>query len=126
MLSEIKRLGFSIESHYSYLSTLGDKFRTTLLETIEYKDKGYPIYCIDFCPDATGQRLFILSGSHGNEEAGLIAVERFIEFLDTVGEETNVAIRIVTPHNPVGTAMFSRYNGQGYDMNRDFAKKEYN
>jgi hypothetical protein len=123
LLRSITRLSFDIDTHYARIKSLGPNFKTSVIETIEYKGTKYPIYAIDFQPDASGERLLILAGSHGNEEAGLLATEQYLQFLADSPKSTNLAIRIITPHNPVGSAYFSRYNGQGFDMNRDFYKQ---
>lgn len=124
-MREIVPLGFDLKAHYQYMASLGDRFDVSVLETIEHEGQEYPIYAADFQPDAGGERLYVLSGSHGNEEAGLLAVERYLEGLAEADKDaTDVAIRVVTPHNPVGAAMFSRYNGDGYDVNRDFSNQK--
>lgn len=124
LLNKIERLGVELDSHYSFVRGLGDRFKTSELCTVSYQGAQYPIYCVDFQPEATGERLYVLVGSHGNEEAGLLAKQEYLTFLgQTEVDLSTVAIRIVTPHNPVGVANFSRFNGQGFDMNRDFIKR---
>lgn len=114
---KIKRLDFDLDTFNERLKKLG----ASQLRRIEYKDWSYPIYCLDFIssrPDA--KKLFILAGTHGNEQAGLLGVEEIINHA-----EKNVlplSIRIVAAHNPVGCAYFSRYNGEGRDVNRDFKR----
>jgi hypothetical protein len=65
-----------------------------------------------------GRKLLVLAGVHGNEHAGLLAVPSILDRL----EDRAVDVSIVTPVNPIGAAHLSRYNGEGYDINRDFVR----
>ena len=66
---------------------------------------------------AARTRLLVISGIHGNEQAGIVSVPEILERFDADGP---VALRVLTPVNPIGAAEFSRFNGDGYDINRDF------
>jgi Succinylglutamate desuccinylase / Aspartoacylase family len=69
------------------------------------------------------KRLLILSGVHGNEHAGILSVPRALErFRATHGDGDRVALCVLTPVNPIGAAEDSRFNAQGYDINRDFVR----
>jgi len=62
------------------------------------------------------KRLLVVSGIHGNEQAGIVSVP---DILDRFDDDGPIALRVLTPVNPVGAAEFSRFNGDGYDINRD-------
>jgi hypothetical protein len=62
--------------------------------------------------------LLVLAGVHGNEHAGLMAVPGI---LDSFASDS-VRLSLIAPVNPVGAAELSRYNGDGYDINRDFVR----
>jgi hypothetical protein len=44
------------------------------------------------------------------------------EILERYDRDGAVALRVLTPVNPIGAAELSRFNGDGYDINRDFLK----
>src|SRR5690606_32698779 len=56
----------------------------------------------------------------GNEHAGILAVPEILAH--TV--EPAVRLVVLAPVNPVGAAEMSRYNGDGFDINRDFVRFE--
>jgi hypothetical protein len=60
----------------------------------------------------------VLSGVHGNEHAGLLAVPPLLD----AWSSDRVRLVVVTPVNPVGAAELSRFNAEGYDINRDFVR----
>ena len=73
-------------------------------------------------PPTSGPRLLVLAGVHGNEHAGLLAV---VPILEAFGQRTDeVGLTVIAPVNPVGAAQLSRYNADGYDVNRDFVRFE--
>jgi hypothetical protein len=66
--------------------------------------------------------MMIVAGVHGNETAGLLAVPRILDLLLQGGSgREGWRVTLISPANPVGVAYGSRYNGQGCDVNRDFA-----
>lgn len=71
------------------------------------------------------RRLLVCAGIHGNERAGILAIPTI---LDDVAADPSlidgVHLDILTPVNPVGAAMNSRYNAAGFDLNRDFIRFE--
>jgi hypothetical protein len=69
------------------------------------------------------KRLLVLSGVHGNEHAGILSVPGVLErFRSEHGDAERVGLCVLTPVNPVGAAEDSRFNAQGYDINRDFVR----
>lgn len=67
-------------------------------------------------------RIFLSGGIHGNELAGAETNARFIEALASDASLfPNIAFDIVPITNPWGWSHDQRYNGDGKDVNRDFA-----
>ena len=64
----------------------------------------------------------VLAGVHGNEHAGLLAVPDILDAF--LAAALPIELRVVTPVNPVGPAHLSRYNANGFDINRDFVPFE--
>jgi predicted deacylase len=60
--------------------------------------------------------LLVVSGIHGNEQAGILCIPEILERFDHDGP---VELRVLTPLNPIGAAELSRFNADGYDINRD-------
>ncbi len=112
-------LGFDLARYVEEIRGYGDRFDVTQLEEVRYQDEPYPMLEVRSRARSPRRRLLVLAGVHGNEHAGLLAVP---PILDRVDLTSDVALSIVTPVNPVGAAHLSRYNGDGYDINRDFAR----
>lgn len=92
----------------------------TLAELV-YRGRSHPIFRVAFEAAPSAPRVLILSGVHGNERAGVLAVppmlRRFRADSDLFGR---VALSVMSPLNPVGVAEMSRFNVNGFDINRDF------
>jgi predicted deacylase len=84
---------------------------------VSYRDSTRPILSVSSRTPDPAKRLLIVSGIRGNEQAGIVSVPDILEQYDRSGP---VALRVLTPVNPVGAAEFSRFNAEGYDINRDF------
>jgi hypothetical protein len=110
-------LELDLDDYARAIEGYGDRFAVRTLDEIEHRGRTYPIFAISTEPRA--RRLLVLAGVHGNEHAGLLAIPRI---LDRVRADEDVELCIVTPVNPVGAAHLSRYNGQGFDINRDFVR----
>ena len=104
----------------------GARFSVRELARIQYKGAGRPILRVDSRNlDRANKRLLILSGVHGNEHAGILCVPEILRQFDArFADENHVALVVLTPVNPVGAAELSRFNAQGYDINRDFVRFE--
>lgn len=86
-----------------------------------YRDKKYPITQLDMAGTNVKKKLLIFAGVHGNEVAGVLAVKDLLgKFKKNPELYDEWSIRILTPVNPVGVSYMSRYNKDGYDINRDF------
>jgi hypothetical protein len=114
----IAPLGFDLASFAGVVRGYdGDRFEVKTETELRYADRDHPILSVRSKGDAD-ETLLVRSGVHGTAQAGLLAVPRI---LDAWSEE-NVRLVVVTPVNPVGAAELSRYNAEGYDINRDFVR----
>ncbi|MCA9579924.1 MAG: DUF2817 domain-containing protein, partial [Myxococcales bacterium] len=108
-------------AHRAALEALAPEARVETLGEVAYEGVTYPISYVRNHAPAGLPRLLVLSGVHGNEHAGILSVPPFLERL--LAEPTQrVSLAVVTPVNPVGAAKGSRFNGQGFDINRDFRR----
>lgn len=116
-------LGYEAESYEARLRTYEGRFNVEVRGEIPFRAETHRVLSITAGRADAEQRLLVLAGVHGNEQAGLLAVFDLLDSLDSPRTELrNVAVLILTPVNPVGAAWFSRYNGEGYDINRDFVR----
>lgn len=98
-------------------------FESKVIETISYEDEQHEILQIDAGNLHADKKLLIFAGVHGNEFAAALAIPDLLnEIKARPNDYNNWHIRIITPINPVGLALGSRYNENGYDINRDFKK----
>lgn len=110
-------LGLELDAYVREVHGYADRFAITTLGEIVYRDASYPVLEVRAAREGA-KRLLVLAGVHGNEHAGLLAVPAILERW----AEHPVDLTIITPVNPVGAAHLSRYNGEGYDINRDFVR----
>lgn len=116
-------LGLDLEEYYSKLQEFKNTFAIQQIQTINYKSDNFPIYELEINKGAE-IKVFVLSGTHGNEQAGLFATLELLQLFKN--DPTNYEkfnIKILTPNNPVSIKYFSRFNGDGIDINRDFKKQ---
>lgn len=96
-------------------------FANKIIAEMSYQNQKYPITQIDITGAYAKKKLLIFAGVHGNEFAGVLAVEDLLaKFKMNPELYDEWSIRILTPLNPIGVAYMSRYNQDGYDINRDF------
>lgn len=95
----------------------GARFEVTTESTVRYRDRVHPILVVRSRAPAP-KTLLVLAGVHGNEHAGLLAIPPVLE----AWRSERVRLVVVTPVNPVGAAELSRFNAEGYDINRDFVR----
>ena len=117
-------LGFEPEAFEREVRARGDRFDVSEAAGVEYRGARRPILAVRSKNHATARRkVLVLSGVHGNEHAGILSIpallDRHIEAGDRVAD---VALHVLTPVNPTGAAELSRFNGEGYDINRDFVR----
>lgn len=96
-------------------------FDSKVIQTVGYDNKDFRIFQLDWGRVDSNKRLLILAGVHGNEIAGSLAVLDILEDIQQhVDQYKDWSVRIVAPVNPVGVVCQSRYDQNGYDLNRDF------
>lgn len=111
-------LGFDLDRHVDEVRSFeGGTFAVHTEATVTYQDREHPILSVRSRKDAP-KTLVVLAGVHGNEHAGLVAVPSILR----AWRSERVRLVLVTPVNPVGAAEMSRFNGDGYDVNRDFVR----
>ena len=111
-------LGFDLDRYVAQIRSYeGPRFEVAVEETVTYRDRPHPILSVRSRGPAA-RTLLVLAGVHGNEHAGLLAIP---PILDAWSSE-RVRLVVLTPVNPVGAAELSRFNAEGYDVNRDFVR----
>jgi hypothetical protein len=120
----VELLGFDSDAHVRALAAHAEHYDISTLGMVAYRERSFPISWVRNRAAANAPRLLVLSGVHGNEHAGILAVPRVLERLTQLREQgaPEVSVGVVTPVNPVGAVEGSRFNGQGYDINRDFRR----
>ena len=118
----IVSLGYDPEAYASAIRAHGDAFDVSTLTEVEYEGRRHPILQVVRRASPPRHRLLVLAGVHGNEHAGLLAILDLLGTLRSLEGADDVEVRVITPVNPVGAAHLSRYNGLGYDINRDFVR----
>jgi len=113
-------LGFEANAFAAAMRGIAGRYQVETLAEVPYRGGRYPIVCASSPPVAGGRTLVVLGGVHGNEHAGILAVPALLERCDPPG----VRLVAVAPVNPVGAAHLSRYNADGFDINRDFVRFE--
>ena len=112
-------LDFDLDAYVARLRRPDPRFEVSTLETLSYEGREHPMLRLRSIDPNAKRKLLVLAGVHGNEHAGLLAVPEILERFDPTA---GVRLTIVTPVNPVGAAELSRYNAEGYDINRDFER----
>lgn len=102
------------------MENLSPSFAKTVLGTISYGERDYPLQKITFNSESGGARLLFICGVHGNEPAPVYAMEDFILNLSShpeLGGKVPIDFYIL---NPWGFEHNSRYSGTLLDFNRDW------
>ena len=110
-------LDFDLDAYVARLEGFADRFDVEPFGEVSYRGRAHPIMRVASRAPAA-KTVLVLAGVHGNEHAGLLAVPEILERHSA----SDARLVVVTPVNPVGAAELSRYNGQGYDINRDFVR----
>jgi len=111
-------LAFDLDRYVERIRAFdGERFAVRTEATVSYRGRAHPILSVQSKRPAR-KTLLVLAGVHGNEHAGLLAVPPLLEAFDS----ERVRLVVITPANPVGAAELSRYNAEGYDVNRDFVR----
>ncbi len=94
-----------------------------IAKTVEYKNEVFEIFRIETKNNQAKKRLLVFATVHGNEFATALVIPKFISDISLNPDfYKEWQIRIIAPVNPVGLKYQSRYNKDGYDINRDFKK----
>lgn len=95
------------------------------LGTVSYRGASFPVPILRFRPEGQDTRplkVLLVSGVHGTETSG---VEALLSLAAELARDPSAwpgaAIDVVPVANPWGWVYGYRYNGDGEDMNRDFA-----
>jgi hypothetical protein len=112
-------LGYDPRAYADEIRAHGDAFTISTLAELTYRGEGYPVLEVR-AERAGAPRVLVLAGVHGNEHAGLLAIPPLLARARVEG--LAVDLTILTPVNPVGAAHLSRYEAEGYDVNRDFVR----
>ncbi len=98
------------------------RIRISQIGSVTYDKRTYPIMGFSYLPPEKPRlSVLLVGGQHGNEPASPDAILSFIKYLGTDPPEYKaVAIDAVPLMNPWGWAHNIRFNGDGYDTNRDF------
>jgi hypothetical protein len=110
-------LGYEPEAFEASIRAFADRYDVSELGRASYRGVSRPILSVSTRQAAPATRLLVVSGIHGNEQAGIMCIPEILERYDRDGD---VALRVLTPVNPIGAAELSRFNADGYDINRDF------
>jgi predicted deacylase len=111
-------LGYEPDIFARTIRGFGDRYDVVEEGRVSYRDTTRPIFSVSSRNAGASRRLLIGSGIHGNEQAGIMSVPAILERYDNA----DVAIKVLTPINPIGAAELSRFNADGYDINRDFIR----
>lgn len=116
---DVVPLGYEPEAFEAAVRAFDGRYDVAEVARVAYKDTTRPILSVSSRSPAATKRLLVLSGVHGNEQAGIMCVP---EILERFPDDGDVALRLLTPVNAIGAAELSRFNADGYDINRDFVR----
>lgn len=112
---------FDFEKYRKDIFAFQNQFSVEVAKTIEYKNETFEIFRIETKNNQAKKKLLVFATVHGNEFATALVVPRFLSDISTNPDfYKEWQIRIIAPANPVGLKYQSRYNKDGYDINRDF------
>lgn len=116
-------LGYQPEAFEAEVRALGERFEVKERARVAYRGRERPIFSITSRPASPGRTLLVLSGVHGNEQAGIVCVPEIVQRFEAQRDRwPHLTLVVLTPVNPVGAAELSRFNAEGYDINRDFVR----
>lgn len=111
----------------TYVSNLDihKSFSVQNIKNIKYEQHQLPILKIDNQNTAAPKKLLIMSGVHGNETGGVLAIPKLLDRLENNPLlHQSWHILILTPINPIGVIFQSRQNENGCDLNRNFLESK--
>jgi len=119
-------IDFNLDSYLVEIKRYQDRFKIKTCYSAEYNGKSYETLEIDWVGSQAKKKMMLSAGIHGNEIAGILAIPRVMQDISQNPEYyKDWEIKIITPVNPVGASFLSRYNKDGYDINRDFKEDKY-
>lgn len=114
-------LGYDADEFEAQVRAFGDRYDVTEAARVSYRGSARPVLRVATRGlDRARRRLLVLSGVHGNEHAGILCIPALLERF--ASRTHDVGLAVLTPVNPVGAAELSRFNAEGYDVNRDFVR----
>ena len=112
---------FDFEKYRKDIFAFQNQFSVEVAKTIEYKNEVFEIFRIETRNNQAKKKLLVFATVHGNEFATALVIPRFLkDIVENTDFYKEWQIRIIAPANPVGLKYQSRYNKDGYDINRDF------
>jgi predicted deacylase len=115
-------LGYDPEAFEREVRACGDRFEIREAMRVSYRGTSRPVLDVRTRDLASARtRLLVLSGVHGNEHAGIVCVPAILARF-AAEAPAGVGLVALTPVNPIGAAELSRFNAEGYDINRDFVR----
>jgi len=111
-------LGYDPDAFAATIKSFSDRYDVVEAARVSYQGVSRPMLSVSTL-GVGRKRLLVVSGIHGNEQAGIVSVPEVLERYDRDGP---VALRVLTPVNAIGAAELSRFNADGYDINRDFIR----
>lgn len=112
---------FDFEKYKKEIFSFGNNFEVVVAKTIEYKNEIFEIFRIETKNNQAKKKLLVFATVHGNEFVTALVVPRLLkDILENSNFYKEWQIRVIAPVNPVGLKYQSRYNKDGYDINRDF------
>jgi hypothetical protein len=116
-------LDVDLPNYYKKLQSPLFKFDT--LGIVDYNEQQYIIPNLKFKGSEAKRKLLILTGVHGNETGGVLAIPFLLDSIESKPNKfKNWEIDIITPVNPIGVINRSRYNKNGCDLNRKMHKSQ--
>ena len=112
-------LGYEPDAFADEVRAFSDRYDVVEEGRVAYRGVTRPILSVSSRTTDPTKRLLVVSGIHGNEQAGILCIPEILERYHRTGP---VALRVLTPVNAVGAAELSRFNADGYDVNRDFIR----
>jgi hypothetical protein len=112
-------LGYDPAAFEEEIRGFADRYDVVEAARVTYRGTSHPILSVSSRTTNPTARLLVVSGIHGNEQAGIVCIP---EILDRYDDGGPVALRVLTPVNAVGAAELSRFNADGYDINRDLLR----
>ncbi len=115
-------LGYDPDAFEASVRAFAGPFEVREAARVDYLGRSRPVLEVRSRDlGAARRRLLVLSGVHGNEHAGILCVPEILARFAAEAPD-GVGLCLLTPVNPIGAAERSRFNAEGYDVNRDFVR----